>query len=330
MIHVKDILNPETDKMLWLQYYASMFSKKFDTLIPFSLLTSSTILFSALSKKNEQIPLLNGGLSMKRQIMPFFTIALLAMVAMWLNSQYLFPKAIQRHEYISDTAFGKNRENGLQWQKRMGTMYLHDGSKLYFLQNDPTNKQLLDVFWMRDYDTILHMETLSYANPSTHQATLVDILQRDSSGVVKKAETLASKEITELRFSEEEVNLASSPARYMSIYELFTMVHRMGGSSSEKASDIFITLISKLLSPFICLLTVSVPIFSCLTFNKSRHPVIVLLFFIAILFIFQLFVQTTTVLARIPNMPSFLLLALPWTTSGILCYRKLKRFLENS
>lgn len=326
MIHVKDILNPDTDTILWVQYYAAMFSKRFDTLIPFSLLTSSTILFSSLSKKNEQIPLLNGGLSMKRQVMPFFTVALLAMVSMWLNSQYLFPKAIQRHEYITETAFGKDRENGLEWQKRMGTLYLNDGSKLFFLQNDSSSKQLFDVFWLRDQGTILHMETLSYATPTAHRATLVDILQRDSSGIVKKTETLASKEITDLCFSEEDVRLASHPARYLSISELFTMVHRMGRSSSEKSSDIFITLLSKLLSPIICLLTVSVPLFSCLTFNRERHPVILLLFFIALLFIFQLFVHTTTVLARIPNMPSFLLLLFPWAASGALCYRKLKRF----
>ena len=328
MSHVKDIFNPETDKYLWLQYYGALFSRRFDTLIPFSLLISSTILFSSIAKKNEQIPLLNGGLSMKRQLLPFFIVAILAMFAMWINGQYLYPEAVQRNDYISETAFGKNKEDAIDIQKRMGTMYLKDGSKLFFQQNDQANKRLLDVFWMPNHNTILHMETLSYKNPLSFTGTLVDILERDGAGVVQKTKTLLSKEMKEIQFLEEEIIIASSPARYMSLSQLLQMIIRMRGSSSEKASDIFITLLLKLLNPLTCLLTVSLPISYCFCFTKDRHPVVLLLFFIATLFLFQLFVQTSTVLARIPHMPSFLFLITPWAVGGFLCFRKVNRFLK--
>jgi lipopolysaccharide export LptBFGC system permease protein LptF len=326
MVRVKDIFDPATNKLLWLQYYLAMFSRRFDTLIPFSLLISSTILFSSIARKNEQIPLLNAGLSMKRVVFPFFSVAIISMIAMWINGQYVFPIAIQTHEYISEISFGKETE--LPSRDKMGTMYLSDKSKLFFQQNDPSKKQLYDVFWIPNHNTILHMETLSYSTPLAPEATLVDTLERDDSGVVTKTKTTPLQVLKDLHISEEDVSMAAYPARYMSLSQLLKMIIRMGASSSEKAGDIFITLLLKLLTPFTCLLTVALPINYCLRFNKERHPVLLLFFFIAALFIFQLFVQTSTVLARIPNMPSFLLLSLPWMVAGTLTFRKIKHFFE--
>lgn len=329
MIHVKDIFDPKTEPNLLFHYYVALFSRRFDALILFSLVTSSTIFFTSLSKKNELIPLLNAGLSMKRQSIPFFCVAFLAMSAMWMNSQYLYPTALQKHEYIEKTSFGKEKEEApTSLQERMGTIYLRDGSKLFFLQNDVATRRLFDVFWLPHHNTVFHIEELSYLNPLVPQGKLIDVVERDSAGIVIKTETHLARALPEIRLSEEDVMMASTPTRYMSIEQLFTMSVRMHRSTSTRSHDIFITFLLKMLNPLTCLLAIAVPIPYCFSFRKGKHPVLLLFFFLAALFIFQLVIQLSTVLAHIPAMPSVLVLLLPWVGALFFSFRKLKHFLS--
>lgn len=325
MGHVKDILDHRTDKGMWVQYYLALFSRRFDTLVPFALLISSTLLLTSIARKNEMIPLLNGGLSLARQTRPFFAVAILAMLFMWSNAQWFFPQAIRTHDHVIDTDFGREKET-LPNGKKMGTLYLRDGSKLFFQRSNPLQKKLYDVFWMAGHDTIFHIEELSYMDERLPEGYLIDVIERGKANVVLKTKTITQAPLPEIKISEEDVSMATYPAKHLSLVQLLKMVLRMHHSSSEKATDIFITFMLKCLTPLTCLLTLMLPIPYCLAFDRKKHPVLFLFFFLAALFIFQLTIQTSTILARIPGAPSFLLLLLPWALVGFCLQKKLKHF----
>lgn len=327
MNHIKEIFQKDSNKLLWLQYYAAMFSKRFDALAPFSLLISSTLLFGFLSKKKELIPLLNAGLSLQRQMVPFICVAIFAMLCMWINTQFIFPKAIQTYDMITDTDYGKEKvPDDVQ---PMGLIYLNDGGKVFFQKADKRKRQLYDVFWVTNHSKIAHIEVLSYQE-AIPQGTLIDVIEKTSDGIARKIHSIPSGELSTLYLTDDDVRIATRPTKHLSISELLTMASRMNHSSSEKASDIFITLMLKLLTPLTCLLTLFVPMIFCLKFEGGKHPALLLFIFLASLFMFQLSIQACTILARIPGFPTFLFLILPWTVAGYYCAKKTRTFLETA
>lgn len=327
MGHIKDILDRRSDKGMWVQYYLALFSIRFDTLVPFSILISSTLLLTSISKKNEMIPLLNAGLALSRQIRPFFSVVILAMIAMWSNAQWFFPAAIRTYDYIKETDFGKEKPSVVTI-KKMGTIYLRDSSKLFFQHADFAKKKLFDVFWMPNQNTILHIEELSYLNEASPEGLLIDIVERNSENIASKTETMIKSSLPQIKLTEEDVQMATHPAKHLSIGELLKLTYRMIHSSSEQATETVITLLLKLLNPLTCLLALIVPIPYCLSFQRNKHPVLFLFFFLAALFIFHLTIQTSTILARIPGTPTLLFLALPWALAGFFSGKKLRRFLN--
>lgn len=327
MGHVQELVDHHSNVSMWTEYYISLLSIRFDTLVPFSLLISTTLLLTSISKKNEMIPLLNGGLSISRQIRPFFMVAFIAMFLMWSNAQWFYPSAVKSYDYIKETDFGKEKLSTADLQK-MGTIYLQDGSKLFFQKSDPAKQKLYDVFWISNSGTILHIEELSYVDNQPPEGILVDIIERSPSNIATKTKSYQKTTLNEIQLSQKDVDMATLPPKHLSITELFAMTIRTFHSSGEKANDIFIMLMLKLLSPLTCLLAIIVPIPYCLSFQREKHPVLFLFFFLAGLFIFHLTVQTCTILARIPNFPSLFFLVLPWAVAGYFSIKRLHQFLH--
>jgi lipopolysaccharide export LptBFGC system permease protein LptF len=321
--HVKDVFDPETSWKIWRTYYLCLLSYRLQVLIPFSLAAATALFIPRIIRSNELIPLLNAGVSLRQIFRPFLAIALLNSLLLWVNTQYILPRAIRGHDKISESDFGRKTVHDVP--SRLGVVLFPEGSRLFFYQHDPVTRKITDVFWVRSADCVLHIEQLVYFSDRAPEGHGVDVIERDPSGRMQKTESYPFCELSQLQFTRETVKMSTADPRDLSITQLGTLMSRFGSSHSERATETTVAFYTKIFSPLLALLAVLIPAPLCFRFER-RFPQALLVFgSLASLFCFQLAIHASVVLARIPIVRPTPVLLIPWAAALFFGFRRIVR-----
>lgn len=321
--HIKDIFDPNTSWKTWRSYYLSLFSYRLDVLFPFSIAAATSILIPRLLRYNELIPLLNAGVSLRRIITPFLAVAIIASALLWINTQFIYPRAIHRYHTIVKSDFG--RESVSTDAARLGMVLFRGGSRLFFNDHDPKLRQIDDAFWVRSADCIVHIEKLFYFRDRLPEGHGVDVVERDSENRMKKTASYPFCELSELHLNRETLKASTADPRHLPITQLFSLVRDFGSSRSLRATETTIALFHKLLAPLLACLALLLPAPLCLRFEYRLPQALLVFLSLAALFCFQLTVQASIILARAPIFGSSFILLLPWSVALLIAFRRIQK-----
>lgn len=319
LTQVQDVFDSKTTWKIWAEYYTCLLSYRLNALIPFSIAAATALLLPRIVRSNELIPLLNAGLSLQKVMVPFICVTVLLSCVLWINSQCIYPKAIQKYRNIVDTDFG--RDTLSEKESKLGIIFFKEGSRLFFKEHDAKEQVLHDTFWVRSLDCALHIEHLYYFEDRIPEGHYVDVIERNHTGKMVKTSAYPFCELPELSLTKQTIKIAQTDPRDLSIACLATQLVRFGSSSSERATDVVICFFQKLFFPLLACLAFLIPAPFCLSFERRIPQALLLFSSLASLFCLQIFLETASVLARAAPSYALYILLFPWIAVfyGVRC-----------
>lgn len=273
-MHMQDIL--KSTKISWKNltvYYAMLFSKRCDLLLPLSLLIASVKVLTSLNMRNELLALQTAGIPLHKITRPFFFIALICVGLSYLNFEILAPKSLSYIDQFEDYYFKKKKVRKAR-EAAIYVLPLEDGSRLVYQAYDPVKQEFFDLFWILSTDNIYHMKTLSIREPFP-VGTFVDELQRTETGLIEKTTSMAERVFTGLKLN---FNLQSYFERSLenrSISELFAMAANKTPLFSEHQASAQTHLFYKLFMPWLPALVLIGIIPFCTPSRRSPHTFLI-------------------------------------------------------
>jgi lipopolysaccharide export system permease protein len=261
-------------------YYLNQFLKRLDFLIPMALLLSTIKVLTTLNVRNEWTVLQVAGLSTRKLLTPFFTVALLCSSFLWANFELFLPSALQSIDEFRITHF-----HGSHLTKRRELIHLiplKDNSKLLYQNYIPEKHQLFDVLWIKGQNEIWRMKYLC-ADPTNPTAYYVDHLVRSETGILEKKESFDTITLSQLKWHPRMARKGLIPFDQKRISELFYLA-KSPQSSPYEIPRIKTALAFKVAVPFLAPLVVLALAPVCLVFSRMRST-----FFIYAIGLFSLF-----------------------------------------
>lgn len=255
---IKSLHNEELGWSGYLLYYLYQLIRYGEILLPLAALLSLTKVSLHFNHSRELIALLASGVSRKKISQPFLLFGLLCFSLLIFNYQYLQPSCyLQMAEH---TEFEK-------WDSPPLTpVWMEDQSLFLFCHFQPQKKILTGCIWLKDSDTIIHMNSLHLASPSL--ATGVEIFTKNGS-----ENFILQEKKTELEFPDQllpkDPCSAFCPIRWQSITQLFSYLP-LSFSLSEKESQTASFGCYKLSFPLLFLILYLAVLFFCFRFKRSN------------------------------------------------------------
>ncbi|MGH2613316.1 MAG: LptF/LptG family permease, partial [Rhabdochlamydiaceae bacterium] len=261
-------------------YYLNQFLKRLDFLIPMALLLSTIKVLTTLNMRNEWTVLQAAGLSTRKLLRPFFTVALLCTTLLWVNFEFFLPSALQNIDEFRIANF-----HGSHLAKRREMIHLiplKDHSKLLYQSYIPEKHQLFDVLWIKSQNEIWRMKYLC-ADPTNPTAYYVDYLARSPAGILEKKESYDSLTLNDLKWHPRMARKGLVSFDQKKISGLLQLAND-SQSSPYEIPRIKTALAFKIAVPLLAPLIVLALAPICLTFSRFRSS-----FFIYALGLFSLF-----------------------------------------
>lgn len=312
MAHIKDLRTGNTAFSTWALYYICTFFRRLDILLPFTVLIGSIRILLKLRARNELVALLASGIPLQTLLRPFLLTACSAAMLLYINYEFILPKALPQASFIQESHFGKR--SLMEQATPLREIMLKDSSKMIYRTYNPQLKQFQDVFWIASVDTIYHMKNLT-CEDATPTGTMIDVIKRDKNGFLQKTASFDQLLLSDMQFDEESLKDSITPPRDQSLTQLFSQMILYTHSQSDRASEIKGNFYFKLTFPLICLLAFVGAAPYCLHFSRTFSPFMTYLISIGSLFCFFLFLQVIFVLAKSQTaqaLPAWLIIALPW------------------
>ncbi len=168
-------------------YYGNQLIKRSSFLFPISLLLATIKVVTKLDRENEWLILQLAGLSSRRLFRPFFLLSLGSTLLLYLNFEYLLPKALQQLE-----------EGEAHQKKTVSQLLLEDNSRLFYRSID--GNQLSDLIWIENSNEYWKIKTFF---KDRHLALYADHLLKDKEGSIKKIESYEEILLPQIRFNPE-------------------------------------------------------------------------------------------------------------------------------
>lgn len=248
-----------------VKYYSFELIQKLDILLPFALMISTIRTLTQLNTQNELVAMMAGGISMKRILRPFIIIALISVSLIYINTQFAIPEALKHMRHMQDLhALKKNKTRRKMIVQHVA---LRDNSTLLFQDFDPSAEKFSDVYWIKSFNEIYHMQSLA---PTTHPPTgfFVDYLARDESGKMEKVNSFQVKKFPQIKFNKKMLLDTIIPPEEMSLTKLWQRIPHLEKISSEKEAEFLTTFYQKLAMPWLCLFAVLLPAPYCVKFSR--------------------------------------------------------------
>lgn len=318
MAHVKDLREGHTTLKTWFIFYLCTLSKRLDVLLPFVVLIGSIRVLLHFRTQNIIIALLAGGVSLKKLLQPFIVVCLAVSSLLYINYQYILPKAQPRAQFILESNFSNKKY--VKDSPSFHEFSLDDGSKLLYRAYDPEEMIFHDVFWIATTDTIYHMKTLM-CQMQVASGKMVDVIQRMPSGHMQKEGSFVQLPFPEIHFDEESLKRSISSLKDQGLTDLFSQL-QSSGVDSEKSYEAYATLLFKLTYPLLPLLAfVSIAPF-CIGFTRTSAPFMTYLIAICTLFCFLIILQALLVLSKGHSIPAVIGCVAPWIITFTLAGRR--------
>jgi lipopolysaccharide export system permease protein len=320
MTHIKDFRSSGISLFTWGIYYLCIFSKRLDIFLPFTILVGSIRLLLNFQSRNEFVALLTSGVSFKALLQPFLFAAAIGSLALYANFEFILPTALTQATYIQESNFGKSA--AFEQETPFREVMLKDGSRVIYRAYNPGKKEFQDVFWIASLDVIYHMKTLS-CDSKSQMARFVDMITRDSQGLLQKTASWKEIELKKMQFDEESVKNSITPIPEQSLSQLFSQMLLYRKSSSDRANELRNNFYFKCTFPLICILAFVAVCPYCMRFSRSGLPVLMIyLVSISGLFCFFLLLQVAFVLGKSQIVATWIATLVPWTLAFLLCWKK--------
>ncbi len=240
-----------------IAYYVYSFAGHLNFFLPLTLLLSSLRVLFDLNIHNEFIALQMAGLSQKKLLLPFFSLAIMLTLASYANQEWFSPLAQTR----ADTFLKANAKRPKKEEKpHLFSVALQDKSEIIY--QEVQNNQLFDVFWIKNSKDIWHIKYLTI-DPSVGK--FVDHFQRNKNGQLEKIESFSERSFPDLYFDE---NICLETFIPFENRPLSTLFRQSMKESSEK-QGVLSALHYKLASPWLLFILLILLAPFTMQFNRS-------------------------------------------------------------
>ncbi len=297
-------------------YYLAQLSRQGEIFLSTALLLANIKVLSTSSINGEITALCSAGVSLRRLTYPLGCVAIVAMGLLYFNSEIVQPKAL-RHLTLFEEHFFKStgKENEVM------AIALEDQSHLIYGAFDAERERFSDVFWIRDFDHIVHMKELS---PFDTCGYTVSDLERREGELIR----VASHEkifFPDMVFESRSLAQATLPIEWQPLSRLwrylpehFTHLH----DYEAKAVALFL---HKLTGPWLALLVFLAPAPFCLKFERNKQLFLLYALSLAAFLSYVTVTQAALILGKSSIFsPFFVILFLPLLTLTIFGVRYAK------
>ncbi len=261
-----------------LVYYCMQFVEVSEVLIPFGLLLATIKTLCQFNIHNELVALMTSGLTIKRLMRPFLFMGCVFTALMYLNTEFILPKAMNQIKFFETT---KKGSKALSSQSVKHIM-LEDRSTILFQEYDSIQHYFFDAYWIRSVNDIYRIKYL-YPNEKIPIGYSVDHFTRDKNGDLVEKEVFDQKIFPSIKFNKKVLFETITTPDEQSYIHLWNQLPKGNQLQSEKEAEMLTVFYSKLAMPWFCLLAVLVPIPLCIKFTRHLQT-----FFIYAISIFGL------------------------------------------
>ncbi len=251
----------------FILHYASEFSLKADLLLPFALLIGTIQTLTQLNIHSELVSLLASGHSIHRLTRPFLYTALLVVGLLYLNNEWLIPKAAHGMQELDRKYKTKKRkESGLAAAQ---ALVLDDGSQMIYREFDPILKKFYEVYWIPSIDELWRIQELDPFK-ETPEGTFVDHFKRSDEGSLSYSESFQNSAIPGLRFDEAILKAILLESENLPLSQLIISAPTEEQAlENEKASRALTALYRKLALPWLAFVAVIGMAPFCVRFSRA-------------------------------------------------------------
>lgn len=256
---------PTSDLLI---YYGWQFITRFDLLLPLALMLSTIRVLTSLNVHSELVALLAGGVRIRRLMRPFVVAALLFVLLIYANDEWVYPIAatsIERFEeqHIHHSSSSRKRS--------LNVIRLDDNSKLLYQHYDLSKKRLFDTFWVRSPSEIYRAKEI-YPHLTPPLGRYVDHLTRSEEGEYLCVGHYPELSLDEMAFNRGDLFAALAPAVNLSLTDLWRSRPERGQPLSDRDAQIETYLFKKLAMALLAVLAVLGPAPFCVRFGR-RQPI---------------------------------------------------------
>jgi len=183
-----------------IKYYLTQVSDYLDIFLPVSFLISMVRTLAEMNSNKELLALFSAGLSKKALIKPLLMIAFLFSSICLFNAEFIVPKTAIFMNDFQKSFFAKKSKNA---QRNVHSIFLNDQSYLVFSKYDSQAKILEDVFWIKNFNDIWHIEKIELTSPPT--AYFLDNLVREQNDRLVKKDSYKKQILENLLITEQEL-----------------------------------------------------------------------------------------------------------------------------
>ncbi len=275
-------------------YYVNQFLRRLDFLFPMALLLSTIKVLTSLSSKNEWVVLQASGLSTRKLLGPFHTVAAICALFTFANFELFLPSALRHIDEFRIAHF--HGSHLAQRRELIHLIPLKDNTKLLFQLHDKERKALFDVLWIKSIDDIWRIKYLS-DDPNNPTAEYVDHIVRNAAGSFEKKESYPKIFLSDLKWHPRMARKGLIPFDQRSISQLFQLRFRMKMNPYEIpkiGTNLYFKLAVPLISPLIIFAVSPV----CLFFSRNKHHFLIYSLGLFILFAFYMMLDSLTILSE--------------------------------
>lgn len=251
-----------------LSYYAFQFVDISEVLVPFALMLATIKTLCQLNMRNELVAMLASGVKLKTLLRPFVMLGLTFTVLMYLNTEWLVPKATQSMTRIDNSRSGLRSKANAKSPVRH--LVLEDKSTVLFQSYDANQQVFFDAYWIKSINEVYRMKYLSPYTP-VPTGQYVDYLVRNKSGDLVEQGYYAVKTFPELKFNKKTLFETITPPEEQSYTGLWSQLSLSSDIQSEKQAESLTIFYRKLAMPWLCLLAVIAPIPFCVRFSRNMQ-----------------------------------------------------------
>lgn len=305
------------DLPLWelITYYLFHFVKRAEILIAFALTLSTIKVLTSLNLNNEILALLVGGIRVRQILRPFFFIAALCSCFLYLNFEFITPKALNtieefKENHLSDKVNHKRKEP-------IQELPLNDQSTLIYQRYDPSLQAFFDVYWIRSPNQIYKMKYL-FPHVEHPVGRYIDHLIRNTSGQFILFESFEEHSFSEMLFDPELLRAALVPPDHQPLSQLWLHLPNIKGPLTDKEAQILTAFFYKCAIPLICFLCILGPFPFCIQFTRNLRVFFIYSISIFTLIAFFTIMDAATILGENQVASPLLATWLPITSFSLL------------
>jgi lipopolysaccharide export system permease protein len=248
-----------------IRYYLYIFASRSEILLPLALLIALIKTVTTLNSNHELVALMAGGISLKRLMRPFIVFSLAIVVLLYINEQFILPQALMKLRQIETHT--KQKKQRASDGIAVHSLILENGTRLLFQSYDPIQANFFDVYWIESIDSIYRIKTLSHAAiPVGH---FVDHLVRQSTGELFQQTAYPTFLFPTIKFNREILQSTIFEPDMHSLTELADHYVKISPDLNERESKLLTAFYWKVLSPWLALLAIILPIPFCVRFSRQ-------------------------------------------------------------